>query len=608
MNRRDLLLGSAAALAFGAAPRTQAQPRRASPTPEGVRLNALFDAIMKENLDRSPMSVSGLGLDKGERARQKSQLDDSSIAAWEGNKRRTADHLARLRGIDADALGLQERVNYDSVLYGITLGAQVERDISYIGDAYYGSPYVLSQLSGSYQRVPDFLDSQHAIETKADAEAYLSRLSAFATVLDQEAGKARHDVALGVIPPDFIIDKALIQMRALRDAPPGQAVLVRSLSRRAREKGLAGDWEQRAAALYTGKVQPALDRQIALMNEMRRHSVHAAGVARLPQGAAFYALALKQQTTSDVPPTEIHQTGLDLVRSQSAQADAILKAQGYTQGSVGERLRALFDDPKLRYPNTDAGKTKLIADLNAKAIEVQAKLPEWFGTLPKARLVIRRVPQAIEAGASGGYYESGSLDGTRPGAYYVNLRDTAELPSWVLPSITFHEGVPGHHLQLSLAQEADLPLIRKGGSFAGYTEGWALYAEQLAVEMGLYEHDPLGHVGQLHESLFRCVRLVVDTGLHSQGWSREQAIRYMVDALGDTEAAMASEVEKYCVWPGQASSYMLGKLDWLRLRQKAKDALGPRFDIRRFHDAGLLWGAMPLGVLDRRIEAYIKTA
>jgi len=607
LNRRNLLLGSVGALAFGAvAPAEGKTP--AAAMAEGVRLNTLFDAIMKENLDRSPILVSALGLDKGERAHQKAELDDSSIAAWEGDKHRTADHLMRLRRINPDALTLQQRVNYDSVIYGIALSDQVNRDIPYIGDSYYGSPYVLSQLSGAYQRVPDFLDSQNGIVTKADAVAYLSRLSAFSAVLDQEGEKVRHDVALGVVPPDFILDKALIQMRALRDAPPERAVLVQSLARSTREKGLAGDWEQRAAAIYTGKVQPAIDRQIALMANMRAHAVHAAGVGRLPKGEAFYALALKQQTTSGTTPTEIHQTGLELVRSQTAQADAILKVQGYTQGTVGARLRMLFNDSKLRYANTGAGKAKLIADLNAKVTEVQAKLPQWFGTLPKARLVVRRVPEATEAGASGGYYESGSLDGIRPGTYYVNLRDTAELPSWVLPSITFHEGIPGHHLQLSLAQEADVPLIRKGGSFAGYTEGWALYAEELAVEMGLYEQDPLGHVGQLHESLLRCARLVVDTGLHSMGWSREQAIKYLVDVLGDSEAAMTSEVEKYCVWPGQASSYMLGKLAWLRLRQRAKDSLGPRFDIRRFHDAGLLWGAMPLAVLDRRIDAYINAA
>jgi uncharacterized protein (DUF885 family) len=576
--------------------------------PEGATLNAVFDGIMNQDLDHSPILVSTLGLDKGKRAHQKFELDDSSVASWELGKQRTADQLASLRRIDAKALGLQDQVNYDSVIYGLTLTDQANRAFPYIGDAYYGSPYVLSQLSGAYQRVPDFPDSQHAIATKDDAEAYLSRLSAFAGMMDQEIERARHDLTIGVTPPDFIIDQALLEMRALRDTAPDKSVLVQSVARRAREKNIAGDWEQRAAAIYQSKVQPAIDRQIALMAGMRRGASHAAGVDRLPMGEAYYASALKQQTTSDMAPAEIHRIGLDLVKAQSAQAEAILKAQGYTHGSVGARLRALFDDPKLRYPDTEEGKLKLIADLNLKAAAVQAKLPEWFGTLPKAKLVIRRVPQAIEAGASGGYYESGSIDGTRPGAYYVNLRNTAELPNWVLPSITFHEGIPGHHLQLSLAQEADVPLIRKGGNFAGFTEGWALYAEQLAVEMGMYEHDPLGHVGQLHESLFRVVRLVVDTGLHAAGWSREAAIKYAVDMLGDSEAAMASEIAKYTVWPGQACSYMLGKIEWLRLRRMAQDAMGAGFDIRKFHDAGLLWGAMPLGVLERRIESYVKSA
>jgi uncharacterized protein (DUF885 family) len=462
----------------------------------------VFDGIMKEKLDRSPILVSTLGLDKGARAHQKFELDDCSIAAWEGDKRRTVDQLARLRRVDVNALNLQERVNYDSVIYGLVLGDEVNRDFAYIGAPYYFSPYVLSQLSGSYRQVPDFLDTQHSIETKDDVDAYLARLSVFSTMMDQEIEQVRHDAALGVVPPDFIIDKTLLQMRALRHAMPDKSVLVQSVARRAREKGIAGDWGQRAAAIYTRKVQPAIDRQIALMTEMRAHAEHTAGIARIPGGEAFYALALKQQTTSDMPPAEIHQAGLDLVKIQTVQADAILKAQGYAEGSVGARLRALFHNPKFSYPNTDEGKAKLIADLNAKVAEVQATLPKWFGTLPKAKLVIRRVPKATEAGASGGYYETGSLDGMRPGAYYINLRDTTELPRWVLPSVTFHEGIPGHHLQLSLAQEANVPLIRKGGNFAGYTEGWALYAEQLAVEMGMYEDDPLGHVGQLHESLF----------------------------------------------------------------------------------------------------------
>ena len=598
MDRRNLLGGVAGFIAVALARSAGAQP-----TGEGARLSAVFDGIMREQLDRSPEFATSLGLDTGARAPQKAMLDASSVATWEADKARTAAQLARLRAIDRAALSPQDRVNYDSVVYVTALGDQGNREFSYIG-----GPYVVSQLTGAYQGVPDFLDTQHSIETRQDAQDYLSRLSALASVMDQEDGQVRHDVALGVVPPDFILDKALIQMTALRDNAPSKSNLVQSLVRRTHEKAIAGDWEARAIAIYAGQVQPALDRQIALMRQMRTRAVHDAGVARLPQGEAFYALSLKQATTSDMAPGDIHRTGLELVASHQAQLDALMKTQGLAQGTVGGRLRALYDDPKYRYPNTDEGKVKLIADLNAKVAQVQARLPQWFGTLPKAKLDIRRVPKATEAGAPGGYYQSGDLAGTRPGAYYINLRDTAEVPSWTLPTLTFHEGIPGHHLQGSLALEAGLPLIRTTQFFSGYGEGWALYSEQLAVEMGLYEQDPLGHIGQLHDSMFRSVRLVIDTGLHSQGWSREQAIRYYVDTLGDQEASAVTEVERYCVWPGQACSYMLGKLDWLKQRERARRALGARFDIRRFHDAGLLSGAMPLTVLDDRIGEYIRTA
>ena len=598
MDRRDLLAGAAGVVAVALARSAGAQP-----TGEGARLNVVFDGIMQEQLDRSPEFATSLGLDTGARAPQKAMLDPSSVATWEADKARTAAQLARLKSLDRAALSPQDRVNYDSVVYVTALSDQGGREFPYIG-----GPYVVSQLTGAYQSVPDFLDTQHSVETRQDAQDYLSRLSAFASVMDQEDGQVRHDVALGVVPPDFILDKALVQMAALRDNAPSKSNLVQSLVRRTHEKAIPGDWEARATAIYAGQVQPALNRQIALMRQMRVRAVHDAGVARLPEGDAFYALSLKQATTSDMAPGDIHRTGLELVASHQAELDTLMKTQGLSQGTVGERLRALYNDPKYRYPDTDEGKVRLIADLNAKVAQVQAKLPHWFGTLPKARLDIRRVPKATEAGAPGGYYQPGDLAGTRPGAYYINLRDTAEAPSWTLPTLTFHEGIPGHHLQGSLALEAGLPLIRKTQFFSGYGEGWALYAEQLAVEMGMYDQDPLGHIGQLHDSMFRAVRLVVDTGLHSQGWSREKAIRYYVDTLGDQDASAVTEVERYCVWPGQACSYMLGKLDWLRQRERARKALGARFDIRRFHDAGLLSGAMPLTVLDDRFGEYIRTA
>ena len=602
MHRRDLLLGSAGALAFVALSRAQAQPATSSAS---AQLKILFDQFMAEDLDHSPETVTSLGLDKGARAAQKFKLDDGSLAATADAKRRNAEQLRKLMAIDRGALSGQDVVDYDSVLYVTDIQDQANRAFNYGGGGS-GAPYVVSQLTGAYQSVPDFLDSQHTVETKADVDAYLSRLEGFAVAVDQDSEQVRHDIGLGVFPPDFILDKTLIQLKALRDATPDKSNLVQSLVRRAKDKHIPGDYADVAARIYTGKVQPALDRQIAMMSDLRGHAVHDAGIARLPQGEAYYRLSLQNWTTTDGDPADIHKTGLELVADYSAQIDAILKSRGMSQGTVGERLRALYDDPQYRYPNTDEGKVKLIADLNLKVAAVQAKLPQWFKTLPKAKLDIRRVPKATEAGAPGGYYQNGSLDGSRPGAYYINLRDTAETPSWVLPTLTFHEGIPGHHLQLSLAQEATLPTIRKIQFFSGYGEGWALYAENLAVEMGMYADDPLGHVGQLHDAMFRAVRLVVDTGLHSQGWSREKAIRYAVDALGDQDATLTTEVERYCVWPGQACSYMLGKLEWLRLRQKAKDAMGDRFDIHTFHDAGLLSGAMPLAVLDRRIETYIQ--
>jgi uncharacterized protein (DUF885 family) len=304
-------------------------------------------------------------------------------------------------------------------------------------------------------------------------------------------------------------------------------------------------------------------------------------------------------------PSEIHKAGLDVVQDYTARIDEIMKTQGMTQGTVGERLRAMYSDPKLRYPNTDEGKEKLIADLNKKVQTVRARLPQYFGVLPKADVAIKRIPKYSEAGQPGGYYLPPSLDGARPGTYYINLRDTAEVPGWTLPTLTYHESIPGHHLQGSIQQEASLPIIRKISFFSAYLEGWALYAEQLADEMGMYDGDPLGRIGYMHDAMFRGVRLVVDTGMHAMRWSREQALKYYVDALGDQDASAVTEVERYCVWPGQACSYMLGKLTFLRLRDKARAALGPRFNIRDFHDAVLLCGAVPLTVLDDVVDNYI---
>jgi uncharacterized protein (DUF885 family) len=606
LDRRNLLMSGAATAAITVLARPSFGAPAAAEATASPQLNKLFDVFVNELLDHAPEGVTSLGLDKGPRAHQRRELGDRSLAEARRIEAMVASQLKRLETVDRNTLNAKDQVGYDVVLYGLKVQDAAGRRYPYAGGNLQ-APYVLTQLTGSYQQLPDFLDSQHPIEDKADADAYIARVEAFARVLDQETEFAKHDTALGVVPPDFILSRALTQMTKFADTPVEQSVLVLSVIRRTKEKKIGGDYGAQATKIVSEKVYPALQRQIALMKGLRPKAVHDAGVWRIPLGASYYADSLDQSTTTTMKPADVHKLGLDVVARLSAQADAIMKSKGLTKGTVGQRLRAMYDDPKFRYPNTDAGKEKLIADLNMKVQAIRAKLPQYFGTLPKADVVIVRVPKYIEAGAPGGYYQNPSLDGKRPGRYYINLRDTAEVPSWTLPTLTFHESIPGHHLQGSIQQEADLPLIRKLTGFTAYVEGWALYAEQLAVEIGMYKDDPFGHIGQLHDAMFRGVRLVVDTGMHEMKWSREKAIKYFTDTIGDPEASATTEVERYCVWPGQACSYMVGKLTFLRLRDKAKKALGSRFDLHDFHDAVLLSGAVPLTVLETVVDNYIAS-
>jgi uncharacterized protein (DUF885 family) len=589
MDRRTMMIGTTlAAVALAA---------RALPL--GIKrsksLEILFDQFMRENLDISPMSATTLGMDTGARAAQKREIDDGSEAGIERQKALIASQLGRLKAFDRTSLSASDALSYDVILYGLRTMDAANRAFRF-GTSWVGQPYVVCQKNGSYQQLPSFLDSQHTIETKTDAEAYIARLAGFANLLDQELEVARHDRALGVAPPDFVLAKTLIQMRALRATSADESPLTASIARRA--KHIPGDYAQQASRVVKEKIYPALDRQIASMMEMRGAATHDAGVWRLPEGDAYYAASLVNWATTSKKPSEIHELGIALVEDHSAQIDTLMRRHGMTQGTVAERMRAMYKDPAHLYPNTDAAKQALLIDLNARVQRVRAKLPGYFGAVPKADVEIRRVPKENEAGA-GASYSNATLDGKRPGIYWINLRDTAEMPKWTLPTLTYHESIPGHHLQLSIQQEANLPLLRKTSFYSAYGEGWALYAEQLAAEMGEYDGDPLGHIGQLHASMYRAVRLVVDTGLHDKRWTREQAVRYFADTLGYPETLAITEVERYCVWPGQACAYMLGKLAFLAQRDRAKKVLGAKYDIHTFHDAVLLPGAMPLELLER---------
>ena len=605
MDRRSLLQTLAATAAFSALPASIAMARQAAVTASGASatLHALLDQMVQEMMLTDPEALTSLGMDSGAHADARSKLSDRSVTKVEADKDQFNAAIRQLKAIDREQLNDTDRIYYDTVDF---FGEAYSDGFQFpYGGGTFPSPYTVSQLTGSYQGIPDFLDSQHPIETAQDAEAYLSRLAAFATVLDDERVRMNNDYAAGAIPPDFVIERTLAQMAALTNTAADQSIMSQSVARRAREKGIDGAWGERAAAIIEQDVYPALRRQADALKAVQPQAVHDGGVWRLPKGEDYYRFGLKYYTTSSMTPDEVHQMGLDQVAEISARADAVLRSQGMTQGTVGERIAALGKEPRFVYDNTDEAKEELLQALNVQMAAMQERVPEYFGRLPKSACDIRRVPKATEAGAPGGYYSSPSLDGSRPGAYYINLRDTAEWPAWTLPTLTYHEAVPGHHFQIALQQEkTDTPLLLKVLGFSAYSEGWGLYAEQLADEMGIYQNDPFGEIGYLQSLMFRAARLVVDSGLHHKRWSREQGIRYMVDTLGDQESSVATEVERYCVWPGQACSYKVGHTTWVNLREEAKQRLGSQFDIKGFHDRGLDLGGVPLTVMERELRAW----
>ena len=605
IDRRRLMFTAAAGAGLAACGQAFAQTPAAAGSASAA-LTALMGGIVQTFLLQSPETLTGLGMDKGPMAAMKSRLDDRSQTKIDADRVVFRGQMDQLKAIDRSALPETEGVYYDTLdFFGST---QIMGERFPYGGGGAPAPYTISQLTGSYQSLPDFLDTQHSIETAADAEAYLSRIAAFPTALDQETARMQADFAAGAVPPDFVIDKTLLQLANLYETAADRMVLTTSVVRRTAEKNIAGDWGGRAQRIVEGEVYPALRRQADAMRARRADATHDAGVWRLPDGEAYYDWGIRSYTTSTLSGSEIHALGLEQVAALSARADGLLKAQGLTQGTVGERIAALGRDPAQLYPNTDAGKEQLLADLNAQMADMAKRLPQYFGRIPASSVEIRRVPVFIEAGAPGGYYNSPALDGSRPGAYYINLRDTAEWPRMQLPTLTYHEASPGHHHQIALQQEqADRPLLMKVLGFSAYSEGWALYSEQLADEMGVYADNPIGQIGYLQSLLFRATRLVADSGLHHKRWSREQTIRYMVETLGDSETAVTTEVERYCVWPGQASSYKVGHNKWVELRSRAQAALGDRFDIRAFHDAGMNAGGVPLTVLDKVMSDWIAS-
>lgn len=600
MDRRQFIATGASAAALALAGDALAQA-----APDGdAKLTAAFDTVFADQLRNSPEFATSLGLDAGANADLRGQVGDNSFAAIAADLARSKTNRARIAAVDPATLSPQAKVDREVVLYNL--------DSNMVGAERFGlpgspqGPYPITQRGGVYFDVPDFLDSTHPVKTAADAEAYLSRLAQMPRQLDNETDVQRREAGKQRFAPDFSLDLALGQMANLRSPAAAENQLVQSLVGRTKAANIPGDWSARATKIVEADVYPALDRQLALVKELRAKARADAGVWAIPQGDAIYAAALAQSTTTTLTPDQVHRMGLEQVADLTGQLDTILGTQGLTTGTVGARLAQLNRQPAQLFPDTDAGRAALIAGLNTGVRGMQAKLPQAFTNPPEAPLEIRRVAPEIQDGASNGYYFRAPLDGSRPAIYWINLKNVGDWPKYTLPSLTYHEGVPGHHLQISTAQRAPTHPLRKIAFFNAYLEGWALYAEQLADELGGYA-TPVERAGYLQSFLFRAARLVVDTGIHAKRWTHARATRYLVDTVGFTRARSQREIERYCVSPGQACSYKIGHAAWTRAREDAKRIAGARFDLKRFHDV-LELGAMPLSMLERIVAERARMA
>ena len=602
LDRRQFLAASASAAALS----RPAGARIFSPTPDGLVEEAL--RIMAYRLlGDHPENATTLGLDKGEGAALKSRLSDRSLAGKAREAAAVTARLARLRAADRRGLSASTLLDLEVTETAHRTAAEGFRfpygEVATLNAnwSYRNSPYPLAQNFGAFVETPDLLDSNHVVATPADAEAYLERMRAYAGQLDGETERLRHDSGLGVFLPDFLLDKTLKQMKAARGRPFVEWGLVTSLARRTAR--MHPDYAGKAAQIAQAEVAPAMDRQLAELARQRARADGRAGCWKLPEGEAFYAWCLRTGTTTTRTPDEVHRMGLEELAQLQGRMEPILRSLGLTQGSVGARMTALGKDPKYLFPNTDAGRKQILDYLNGRVADIRTRLPRAFATLVRGNLVIKRVPPDIEAGAPGGYAAAGTIDGSVPGNYYINLRDTSIWPRQALPTLTYHEGIPGHVWQGEYTYK--LPLIRSLLAFNAYSEGWALYAEQLADELGVYEGDPVGRLGYLQSLAFRACRLVVDTGIHAKHWTRDRAIQWFVGTNGSTYEEVQGEVDRYCAWPGQACGYKVGHSEINRLRDKAKAALGARFDLRTFDDALVLGGNVPLTLLEPVIDRYI---
>lgn len=571
-------------------------------TQESQALNDWFEDRFNDELARSPMGQTYLGKKDAQ-----TKLDDASQIASDESAALTEQWLTDMRGrFDIDRLDAQSKLSYRLFEFAS------EDELA--SHEFSQNDYIFQHMSGPHSSLPSFMINFHSVSSAEDAQAYIERLTAFETYLGEMGKRAQVQADNGVLLPKFVYDKIITASRNVITGAPftqgADSPLFSDL--KAKIDGLEIDSEQkeqlttRGEAALVNSVQPTYEKLIALLEMHKAAASDDDGAWKLPNGAAYYQARLKHYTTTDMTADEIHEIGLKEVDRIQDEMREIMKQVGF-EGDLKAFYDFLRSDPQFTYPNNDEGRAAYIKEATAIINDMKGRLDSLFITKPKADMIVKRVEPFREATAFGAFYDQPALDGSRPGTYYINLQDVAEQPTYLMQALAYHEGIPGHHMQIAIGMELEgLPKFRTLGGHTSYIEGWALYSESIPKELGIYT-DPYKDFGRLSMEIFRAARLVVDTGIHSKKWTREKAVQYYLDNIPNPEGDVRAEIDRYIVWPGQATAYKIGMLKIIELRRGAESELGEQFDIREFHDVILANGSVPLSILEELVGDWVQS-
>jgi len=582
-------------------------------TNEQIQLNSLYKKATQVLFKQRAFTATGYGLAPSDAGGYYADKVEDFTAKNEQALRQELNVISQ--NIANFPLKSNQQIDKDNqkVMASITryYAGHSDFSIGYI-DTWMGlSPFIVNQINGPLISIPRSLQNDHQINNDKDAQDYLARLGQFDQLIASIEQKFLSDVKQNWIPSKVTLKGALRYLTGFISAAPENHPLVVAFSEKVNKvEGLTAKRKQQLIEQATDKVAnvvyPAYQSITKITEQVLTKARDESGIWAQPNGEAYYQDAIRMLGDSDLTADQIHQLGLSEVKRIDAQMNEILVKEGYQEGSVGQRMVALNEEERFLYPDSDEGRAQIISDINGYISEVTAKMAPVFKTAPSYKVEVRAYPVEIQDGSPGGEYTSPSVDGSKPGVYWINLRDMKANPKFGLKTLTYHEASPGHHWQIALnMDQAELPFLRRIAPYNAYTEGWALYSEKVAQELGMYENDPFGDLGRLQAEMFRAVRLVVDTGLHHKRWTREQAISYMAAQTGSAESDVIAEIERYMAWPGQALGYKLGMLKILALREHAQSVLAEKFDLSAFHDVVLLGGAVPMTVLERNINQWI---